>query len=263
MSTPILVMGAGDVGSAVAHRLHRAGFAVAIADAPAPAHVRRGMPFADALWDGEAVLAGVAARRTDDAASLASLLVAREDVAVTALVLPEALPAARFAVLVDALMRKRAEPPDRRGLVPLAIGLGVGFVPGGNCDVAVETSWEDLGRVLHAGATLPLRGEPRAIAGIGRERSVYAPCAGVLCTDRHIGGIVAAGEPVATIGGEALRAPIAGALRGLVRHGVAVRAGAKVMEVDPRGDPALCFGLGERPSRLAEAVLGVIAARPG
>jgi hypothetical protein len=35
--------------------------------------------------------------------------------------------------------RKRAVPPDRRGLAPLSIGLGVGFVPGGNCDIAIET----------------------------------------------------------------------------------------------------------------------------
>ncbi|WP_237216145.1 xanthine dehydrogenase [Falsiroseomonas oryziterrae] len=257
-SGPILVLGAGDVGSAVAHALHGAGFAVAIVDTQAPAHPRRGMAFADALWDGEAVLSGVVARRVDAAASLASLLAARDDVCVTALALPEVLAAAPFAGLVDALMRKRADPPDRRGLVPLAIGLGVGFVPGRNCDVAIETSWEDLGRVLHAGATLPLRGEPRAIAGIGRERVAYAPAAGILRTARRIGDVVAGGEPVATVAGETLCAPIAGALRGLVRDGVMVTAGAKVLEVDPRGDPALCFGVAERPRRIAQAVLGVL-----
>jgi xanthine dehydrogenase accessory factor len=56
-----------------------------------------------------------------------------------------------------------------------------------------------------------------------------------------------------------------GVLRGLVRDGVPVRAGAKLVEVDPRGDPALCFGLGERPKRIALAVLGALrtaAAQP-
>lgn len=43
-----------------------------------------------------------------------------------------------------------------------------------------------------------------------------------------------------------------------MREGVMVRQGAKVLEVDPRGDPALCFGLGERPRRVAEAVRGVL-----
>jgi len=33
---------------------------------------------------------------------------------------------------------------------------------------------------------------------------------------------------------------------------------AKVVEVDPRGDPALCFGLGERPQRIAQGVLDAV-----
>ena len=55
-------------------------------------------------------------------------------------------------------------------------------------------------------------------------------------------------------------APLPGVLRGLVRDGVRVPAGTKVVEVDPRGDPALCFGLGERPRRAAAAVAVVLAA---
>jgi hypothetical protein len=51
-------------------------------------------------------------------------------------------------------------------------------------------------------------------------------------------------------------------LRGLVRDGVPVAAGAKLAEVDPRGDPALCFGLGERPRRIAEAVAALLAGGP-
>ena len=262
MSRAALVLGASDMGSAVAHALHGAGWAVAIWDVPAPAHPRRGMALADALWDGEALLAGVTARRADDAGALATLLEARAEVAVTALPL-EAVRATRpFAVLVDALMRKRATPPDRRGLAPLSIGLGVGFAPGVNCDLAIETSWEALGRVVETGATLPLRGEPRAIAGVGRERAVYAPEAGTLRTVQRIGGRVEAGEVVAELGPHRLRAPLAGCLRGLMRDGVAVAAGAKVLEVDPRGDPTLCFGLGERPRRVAETVRGLVAEIP-
>ena len=55
MKGSVLVLGAGDMGSAVAHALHAAGWPVAIQDDPAPAHPRRGMAFADALWDGCAI----------------------------------------------------------------------------------------------------------------------------------------------------------------------------------------------------------------
>lgn len=260
MKGAVLVLGAGDMGSAVAHALHAAGRPVAIQDDPAPAHPRRGMAFADALWDGQARLAGTLARRADDARALGAILAAREAIAITALPLESVLAAGPWAALVDARMRKRAAPPDRRGLAPLAIGLGVGFVPGANCDIAIETSWEALGRVLRSGETLPLRGEPRAIAGVGRERAVYAPEAGIVRTTHRIGDAVAAGEPVMELGPHVLRAPLAGCLRGLVRGGAAVQAGAKVLEVDPRGDPALCFGLGERPRRVADAVREVLAA---
>jgi 2-polyprenyl-6-methoxyphenol hydroxylase-like FAD-dependent oxidoreductase len=47
--SPVLVRGAGDVGSAVATVLFRAGYAVALHDEPAPAAPRRGMAFADAV----------------------------------------------------------------------------------------------------------------------------------------------------------------------------------------------------------------------
>ncbi|MBV8120640.1 MAG: xanthine dehydrogenase, partial [Alphaproteobacteria bacterium] len=62
-----------------------------------------------------------------------------------------------------------------------------------------------------------------------------------------------------TVGSLILRAPIGGVLRGLTRSGVGVPARTKVIEVDPRGDPAKVLGLGERPRRIAEGVLSAIA----
>ena len=59
----VLVRGSGDVGSAVAVVLHRAGYGVAIHEVAAPSAPRRGMAFADAVFDGECVLDGVVARR--------------------------------------------------------------------------------------------------------------------------------------------------------------------------------------------------------
>jgi xanthine dehydrogenase accessory factor len=260
MTHSVLVLCAGDMGSAVAHALHGAGFAVAIADDPAPPHPRRGMAFADALWDGHAHLAGLDAVRIDTSTALAEQLALREAVAITALPMPDILSAVTWHALVDARMRKRITPPDRRGLAPLSIGLGVGFVAGTNCDLAIETSWDALGQVVRDGATLPLRGEPRAIGGVGRERAVYSPVEGVARTSLRIGDRVLAGDPVLDLHGAVLRAPIPGVLRGVVRDGVRVAVGAKVLEVDPRGQPELCFGLGERPRHVA---LGVLAAIGG
>ncbi|MBV8457717.1 MAG: xanthine dehydrogenase, partial [Acetobacteraceae bacterium] len=95
--------------------------------------------------------------------------------------------------------------------------------------------------------------------GVGRARFVYAPEAGRFITGASIGDRVEEGAVVATLGSLALRAPIGGVLRGLTRSGVEVPARAKVIEVDPRGDPVGVFGLGERPRRIAEGVLKALA----
>ncbi len=200
---PVLVLGAGDVGSAVGHALFRAGVAVALHDGPAPpAAPRRGMAFADTFFDGQARLAGVTARRLARLADLPAAIDEAAFLPFLAGTAAEALAAAPWAAVVDARMRKRAAPEDLRAWAPLAVGLGPGFVAGdgpeANCHAAVETSWEALGEVVRSGPTLPLRGEPRPIAGVGRERAVYAPAAGLFRTGHAIGGRIAAAEPIGT-----------------------------------------------------------------
>ncbi|MDB5731103.1 MAG: hypothetical protein JWQ03_998 [Variovorax sp.] len=255
---PVLVFGGGDVGSAVAHVLFTAGFRVALHDGPAPpATPRRGMAFADAFFDGKASFAGVTAIRVDEASALAELLAMEARIPFLAGAVEEALAGAKWCAVVDARMRKRATPADARSTAPLVIGLGPGFVAGGNCHTAIETSWEALGELITTGATKPLRGEPRPVGGAGRERNAYATADGVFRTERKIGDWVSSGI-VGTLDGIPVAAPLAGVLRGLIRDGVPVRAGAKLVEVDPRGDPALCFGLGERPKRIALAVLSAL-----
>jgi xanthine dehydrogenase accessory factor len=252
------VRGAGDVGSAVAVLLFRASYAVALHDEPAPVAPRRGMAFIDAIFDGQCLLDGVAAHRIDQAHGLAPAL-ERKIVPVTTIPFQQALSARRWAVLVDARLRKRTVPEAQRGLAPLTIGLGPNFVAGQNVDLAIETSWGDmLGAIIRSGPTLPFLGEPHSLGGLGRERFVYAPAAGVFTTITKIGACVGAGDTVAKIGNVALRAPLTGIVRGLTRSGVEVAAATKVIEIDPRGEPSAAFGLGERPRRIAQGVCRAI-----
>jgi xanthine dehydrogenase accessory factor len=259
MSLTVLVRGSGDVGSAVAVVLLRAGIGVAIHEVAAPSAPRRGMAFADAVFDGEATLDGVVARRIDEVAGLRDAVASGAGVAVTTAPLDDVLAALAPDVLVDARMRKRALPEPQLRLAPLTIGLGPNVVAGETAHLAIETQWgEQLGAVLDAGTTRALGGEPRSFDGHGRERFVYAPAAGILRTGAQIAQRVSAGEVVATIGGDPLRAPLDGILRGLTHDGVPVAAGTKVVEVDPRGDVSKVTGLGERPRRIGEGVLRAI-----
>lgn len=255
----VLIRGVGDVGSAVALALFRAGLAVAVHDGPTPAVHRRGMAFADAVFDGSTALEDVPAYHAEGEEALRELLGRDDAIAVATHPLDDVLAAIPWDVLVDARMRKRQVPECQRGLASLAIGLGPNFVAGGNIDVAIETSWDNLGAVVRSGPTLALGGEPRAIAGIGRERLVYAPASGLFRTARRIGDEVEAGDVVADIDGVLLRAPVPGVLRGLTRDGVPVVPGTKVIEVDPRGRRATVTGVAERPRRIGDAVREVIA----
>src|SRR6267143_936189 len=108
--SPVLVRGVGDVGSAVATVLFRAGYAVALHDEPAPTAPRRGMAFADAVFDGAAILDGLTALRVDTSAELRDALAARGVVPVTVVPFSQALDAADWSAVIDARMRKRAVP---------------------------------------------------------------------------------------------------------------------------------------------------------
>jgi xanthine dehydrogenase accessory factor len=144
----------------------------------------------------------------------------------------------------------------------VTVGLGPGFSAGEHVDVAIETAWgPDLGKVVQSGATRAFEGEPRPLGGAGRERYVYAARAGRFHTSRRIGEQVTAGALVAAVDGEPVAAPLTGVLRGLAARGARVASGQKVVEVDPRGDPALCFGVGERPRRIAVGVCAALALR--
>ncbi|MGC9163429.1 MAG: hypothetical protein ACP5F9_07775 [Thiomonas sp.] len=257
------VLGAGDVGSAVAHTLFSAGYDVVLFEDEQPTAPRRGMCWVDAVFDGKATLAGLTAVRVFQPDEAAQAVAQRDwlPLAVGA-DLPRWLEALGADLLVDARLRKHATAqPDLRAFGLPSIGIGPGYSAGEQADLVVESAWgEDLGRVIEHGATRALAGEPRPILGVGRERLIYAPAAGVFASGLRIGDAVRAGDPVGLLHGAqgdaiVLHAPLSGVLRGLTRPGVTVQRRTKLVEVDPRGDPALCFGLGERPSRIARGVL--------
>lgn len=258
-----LVRGAGDIGSAVALRLRSLGHAVVLHDDPRPSHPRRGMAFADAFFEDGCTLAGAFAKRASSAASLPNMRACGKALPVSDSPFGEVLAAVEPDVLVDARMHKHATPQPLRGLAPLAIGLGPGFVAGDNADLVIETAWgEDLGRVIRKGGSRTYSGEPRPLGGHGRERYVYAAVTGTFRTTLAIGDRVDKDETVARIEDTVILAPLSGVLRGLTHDGASVAIGTKVLEVDSRGDPAGAFGVGERPARIASGIIEAIATAP-
>lgn len=152
-----LIRGTGDVGSAVAVMLCRAGYRVVMHDAERPAHTRRGMSLVDALYDGCAELAGMLGKRARSRDDLTHMVRCGRAVPISPFDADGIVDVLRPDVVVDARMRKRSMPEDQRGLAETTIGLGPNFEAEVNVDVAIETAWGDeLGAVVRAGKTKPL-----------------------------------------------------------------------------------------------------------
>jgi len=255
----ILVRGCGDVGSAVAHCLFQAGYGIVMHDSTLPTTTRRKMSFADAIFDGDAILDGVESKRINRLLFLSDLLIEHKIIPIVTSDLTVIFETLHPQVLIDARMRKHSQPESQTHLAALTIGLGPNFVAGETTHLVIETARGDfLGQIIERGSTSPLQGEPNEIDGHARDRYVYAPSAGIFHTIHQIGDKVENGEEVARIDSTLLFAPLSGVLRGLTHDGVPVKIRTKVIEIDPRIENAQIKGITERPARIAQGVLQAI-----
>ncbi len=250
-----VLLGINEIASAVGLSLFRAGYGVVHCHDPLLPVVRRGMAFHDALYGEPAVVAGIPASPAETTRDVRQMLAAHAAVCVTRLELMELLVIGPFDVLVDARMHKRSIKPDLRHLARVTVGLGPGFTVGSNCDVAVETKPEHAGEIITAGATTRADGHSRSLENLGKERFVYSVEAGRWHTALEIGKRVFKGFQLGRVRNQLVLAPMDGNLRGIVRDGVDVPAGVKLIEIDPRGRRANWTGTDDRGRAIAEATL--------
>lgn len=255
----VLIKGAGDLGSGVAARLHRAGFPVVMTEVAAPLMVRRTVCFGEAAYDGEVSVEGIVARQVSGPQDVAGILAQG---VIPLLIDPQAASRVDLhpIVLVDAIMAKR-NTGTTLGDAACVIGLGPGFTAGLDCHAVIETNrghW--LGRVLWQGQAQPDTGTPGEVAGRRAERVLRAPVAGRLEAHTAIGDRVTAGQLVASVDGQDLHAQIDGVLRGLLHPGLAVAAGVKVGDIDPRAEPSHCFTISDKSQAIGGGVLEAILA---
>lgn len=253
----VLVRGAGEMASGIAHRLHRCHFRVVMTEVPSPTAIRRMVAFAEAVYSGRHVVEGVEGVRVAE----------REEVerawrqgAVAVLVDAEARIAEelRPEVLIDAIMAKR-NCGTRIGQAPLVIGVGPGFRAGVDAHAVIESQrGHHLGRVLWEGGAEANTGVPAPVDGYAEERLLRAPATGLFRARRAIGDSVRASEVVAEVEGEPLRAAISGCLRGLLKDGIRVERGTKAADIDPRGRPEYCYQISDKARAIAGGVLEAI-----
>ena len=124
----VIIKGAGDLASGVAHRLWQSGFDVLMLELPQPLVVRRSVAFACAVYEGTMRVEGVEARLCRSDKEIAELLSQR---IIPVLVDPqgEIIPRFKPDVLVDAVLAKK-NTGTALGDAPIVIGLGPGFTAG-------------------------------------------------------------------------------------------------------------------------------------
>jgi len=249
-----LIKGAGDLATGVALRLFASGFAVVMTEIERPTVVRRSVAFAEAVYEGRAVVEEVEGVRVEAADQIAAVLAGG---AIPVMVDPTAALRRELepVVLVDAIVAKR-NLGTRIDDAPAVIALGPGFVAGRDVHAVIETKrGHSLGSVIYEGTALPNTGVPGDVGGFSEERVLRSPGEGVFGAEREIGDRVGRDEVVGHVGDLPVRSRLDGVLRGVLRSGLEVSSGVKLGDVDPRARPEHCFTVSDKAKAIAGGVL--------
>ena len=240
-----------------------------ITELPQPLAIRRAVAFASAVYEGSIEVEGTTARREN--ADQIEAVWAMDQIPVV--VDPDRLIATQLhpTAAIDAIMAKR-NTGTRLTDAPIVVALGPGFTAGVDCHAVIETNrGHNLGRVYYQGAAEPNTGTPGALGGQDDQRALRAPIEGVFYAQRKIGDRVKAGDAIGRVItvdvsltdsaarrlalsdrdasqplGLVVKTGINGVVRGILHDGLIVLAGAKVADVDPRGEPSYCFTVSDK-----------------
>jgi xanthine dehydrogenase accessory factor len=253
----VVIRGGGDLGTGVAHTLFKNGCDILILEIENPLVIRRKVAFAQALFDGQAVVEEVKAVKVHTKEEIPALwkegtIPVMIDPACT--IVKEIHP----EVLVDATVAKR-NTGMHMDMAPLTIALGPGFKAGQDVDVVIETNrGENLGKIILEGYAEPNTGIPGAIEGYRKERVLRAPCDGIIHTVVDIGDEVKKGEIVCYVDKEEVRASLDGVVRGIIMNEMKVTKNLKIGDIDPRGIKDYCYTISDKAKAIGKGVLEAI-----
>ena len=257
----IIVRGGGDLASGVIHRLYQCGYHVLILEWEKPSAIRRRVSFCEAVYEGTACVEGVRCRKVEHidecenvwAAGEIPLLIDASGDCIRELA-PEAV--------IDAILAKK-NLGTSRDMASLTIGLGPGFTAGEDVDAVIETMrGHDLGRVIWNGRALPNTGIPGLIKGVGKERVIHSPSAGIMHNHAQIADLVCKGQIIAHVDDVPVKASITGVLRGIIRDGYKVYEGMKIADIDPRKEEQKnCFTISDKARCIAGSVVEVLLSK--
>jgi xanthine dehydrogenase accessory factor len=254
----VLIRGAGEMASGVAHRLYQSHFRLCMIEILHPLAVRREVAFCEAVYEGEKEVEGVRAKLISKPEGIESIWKKRH---IPILIDPDGKKTRGFLkpdVLVDAIMAKKNLGTQIND-APWVIGLGPGFTAGKDVHVVIETNrGNNLGKMILNGTAEPDTGIPGEISGYTMERLLRTMKKGIFHPQKAIGERVNKGSVVAVVDDFPVIARMSGVVRGLLREGVEVKKGMKVGDIDPRGKKELCFNISDKARAIGGGVLEAI-----
>ena len=256
----ILIKGAGEMATGVAHRLASCHFKVCLTEISEPQAVRREVTFSEAVSDREKEVEEMVAKLVESPEQISETWKERK---IPILIDPEAKVKdfLKPNVLIDGILAKK-NLGTKMTDAPLVIGLGPGFLAGEDVHVVIETNrGHNLGRIIKEGEAEPNTGILGSIAGYTEERVFRAPAGGIFKTLKRIGDGVRANEKVGMIVNVEVRSRIAGVIRGLLRDGTEAWKGMKLGDVDPRGIKTHCCTISDKARTISGGVLQAILER--
>lgn len=257
MGDLVIVKGAGDIATGVAHRLFRCGFSVVMTEIESPTCIRRSVSFANAIYEKSWEVEGIVAKRVDSLDELNDVLLSNSipvivdpDCGIRQILKPN--------IIVDAIIAKRNTGTSISD-APIVIGLGPGLIAGEDVHAVVETMrGHNLGRVITRGVTIADTGVPGEIGGHTYGRILRSSKDGKLINLSIIGDKIKIGHVVAKVEDELIYAHIDGILRGLIHDGIHVTRGMKIGDIDPRDDTSMITTISDKARSIAGGVLEAI-----
>lgn len=250
----ILIKGAGDLATGVAHRLRRCGFDIVMTEIEEPTTVRRTVAFSQAVYDKTVEVEGIKATLVKDIKmiqdninkGIISVIVDKD-----ANIIKEIKP----DVVVDAIIAKKNTGTSIED-APIVIALGPGFEAGVDCHIVIETKrGHYLGKVIYEGKAIPNTGIPGSIGGHTVGRIIRSTSDGIIHSVAKIGDYVEEGQVVAYVDKIPVCASISGIVRGMLQDGISVFKGMKSGDIDPRCEREHCFTISDKARSIGGGVL--------
>lgn len=255
----IVVKGAGEMASAIAHRLMMCHFPVVMTEREHPSVIRRTVSFAQAIFHEKYCLQNICAAKVAKENTTEILrLVAQKIIPV--IVDPAATIIQRLkpAVVIDAIIAKRNTGTAIHD-APLVIGVGPGFSAPQDVHFVIESNrGHHLARIISRGKAQDNTSTPGTIAGVTDARLLRAPVAGKFLAHTFIGAPIQCGQPFGQIGEHVINAKISGVVRGLIADGHFCKVRTKIGDIDPRGEIEYCFCMSEKARNISGAILEII-----